>query len=310
MNPSIVVALPPPPFDASRFGESSLPFARAIADRNNARILLISVIVFLPEFNAKTRGLLNPSPEVQARVVAEAEQYLLGVAASFPSREVEVSVRIGDPTTEILTSCEEQDAGMLVVTSHSRSGVSKFFLGSVALELVKNSECPVLVVRANVDRDVSEAAISIRRILVPLDQSSEAEQALTTNLRSLGTESLQLHLLHVIPSLVYSDVARDEEAEVERSKASEYLYQLAQQMTARGFSTTTEVAEGEPAIQITRVAGEQGVDLISMTTHSRSGVKRLLIGSVAESVLRRAPVPLLLCHPALNGSISEVEGQA
>lgn len=151
-----------------------------------------------------------------------------------------------------------------------------------------------------------------RTILVPLDGSAAAEQALP-HLHSLLAHvaaAVRVHLLLVAPSMQdysvtmvnlypffpardYAAVARTDVERLEKDLRS-YLGNLAEQVSTSGATATWELRHGNPTDEILECAAEIGADLIVITTHGRSGVNRWVFGSVADRLLRNAPVPILL----------------
>ena len=148
------------------------------------------------------------------------------------------------------------------------------------------------------------------RIVVPLDGSDLAEQALPTAeelARAVGTT---LHLIRVVdfPSssfaYVYGSMMESQavtmQLEDERTMAESYLVALARQIEEQGITVTTEVRHGVPTQELVDVM-EQG-DLFVMATHGRNGMARWFLGSVAEEITRRATVPVLLVRTKAIGS--------
>jgi len=138
-----------------------------------------------------------------------------------------------------------------------------------------------------------------KRVLVPLDGSPLAETILPFLLEIAGPLDMSVVLLRVnepIPPAVV-EASRHvviDDIEGRRRDAFEYLAPLAVGLRARGIDVDTVVRRGEPATEILAAAREAKADLIAMTTHGRTGLGRLLFGSVAEAVLRRAEVPVFL----------------
>jgi nucleotide-binding universal stress UspA family protein len=138
-----------------------------------------------------------------------------------------------------------------------------------------------------------------RRALVPLDGSALAEAIIPFMLDIAGPLDLEVVLLRVIvpvpPEVV--EGARHvvvEDVEQRMAEAREYLAPLAAELAARGVRVRCEVRHGDPTSEIVAVARDVDADLITMTTHGRSGLGRLLFGSVAEAVLRQAELPVFL----------------
>ena len=146
-----------------------------------------------------------------------------------------------------------------------------------------------------------------RRILVPLDGSSRAEEALPHALLvARCSDSPSITLIQVVTTAIIA-VAADpmspagaeataamQALEAGENAAAGYLKEVAARPDLQGISVQTEVIEGNPGPEIVRYAHENGTDLIVMSTHGRSGLSRLVFGSVADQVLREAGVPILL----------------
>jgi nucleotide-binding universal stress UspA family protein len=138
-----------------------------------------------------------------------------------------------------------------------------------------------------------------KRVLVPVDGSDVAEAILPFILETAGPLDMDIVLLQVnrpMPPVVvdsgqYIDV---EDVRGRREEAEAYLAGLAAELKAKGVRAETRVRRGEPVDEILAAAKEERADLIAMTTHGRSGFRRVLFGSIAEGVLRHAAIPLVL----------------
>ncbi len=153
-----------------------------------------------------------------------------------------------------------------------------------------------------------------RRVLVPLDGSPLAEAALPHAVAVAGRFGAALTLMQVVTTLpmaaaVDAGAAAGAEAmmsvdalEASEEAAQEYLGELSRRPEVEGIQIRRKVVRGRPAREIARAAQEEGVDLIVMSTHGRSGLGRLVFGSVADQVLRESGIPILLVRP--RGSAS------
>jgi nucleotide-binding universal stress UspA family protein len=138
-----------------------------------------------------------------------------------------------------------------------------------------------------------------KRVLVALDGSASSEAVLRFVLDIAGPLDMTVVLLHVVgPEIpaITDDLYRApvEDIGARRRDAEEYLAPIAAALRARGVETAWQVRRGRPDEEILSAAGESGVDMIAMATHGRTGFGRLLFGSIAEAVLRRATVPVLM----------------
>jgi nucleotide-binding universal stress UspA family protein len=136
-----------------------------------------------------------------------------------------------------------------------------------------------------------------KRVLVALDGSSSADALLRFLLEIAGPLDMTLQLLHVLepvsPAAAEGVVVTDD-LETRRRAAEEYLAPLAAALRSQGITVMWSVRRGPAAEEILAAAAEGDADLIAMATHGRTGLGRLLFGSVTESVLRRSPVPVFM----------------
>lgn len=138
-----------------------------------------------------------------------------------------------------------------------------------------------------------------KKAIVPLDGSVVAEGILPFILEIAGPLDMEVVLMRVVVPIPPSVIEGSRHVEIEdpdkrRAEAEEYVRPIAADLRAKGVRATTQVRRGEPTAEILAGAKEAGADLIAMTTHGRSGLGRLLFGSVAEAVLRHSEIPVFL----------------
>jgi nucleotide-binding universal stress UspA family protein len=296
------------PLDGSKFSESSLPLAMAIGRATGARLHLTQVHVpYEPE------ALLGSTPfqfegvdieEYDAHRLEQDEAYIsqLGNRIGGDGVDVEFSVFKGQRVADGLAGfADELGADLIVMASHGHTGASRVWLGSVADELVRHSHKPLLVSRPV---DGVEAAVpTIRRILVPLDGSKLAEGALGSALDVARATGARITLAYVVTTITMlgprslTPVRRKFRAEHESAEA--YLEGVAARLRAEGLDVDTRVVEGKTAAQtLSELADAIGADMIAMATHGYGGVRRTLLGSVADKLLRLSSLPVLITSPA------------
>ena len=298
--PSTIVV----PLDESEVSETALPLAKAFAADSGAKLMLLSVVDISTEFASWLRDSTD-SDDFQHEL-NRTQEYLDGVAARFSGMEVETVVRSGRPEVEILGVVDELPDPLIVMSSHGRSGFNRVLVGSVAARIVHSADCPVVVVRATDDGQPVPEVSTINKILVPLDGSSFAEQALEVAQTSL-TSRLNIHLVRIPESITWSTTPYaggaahyqmiDTYMEAMREEAQAYLTQVAARLEERGHTVTWEVRDGVIADEIAAAADEQQVDLVVIATHGRTGFRRIVMGSVAERILREARAPLMMIRP-------------
>jgi nucleotide-binding universal stress UspA family protein len=152
-----------------------------------------------------------------------------------------------------------------------------------------------------------------KRALVPLDGSVVAETVIPFLLEIAGPLDMEVVLLRVnqpvAPVVIEGAGSVEiEDIEARRIDAEEYLAPVAVELRAKGIRVDTRVRRGVPAEEIVAAAKEEGVDLIAMSTHGRSGFGRLLFGSVAEAVLRHSEIPVFLMR-ATEGQVARRAGR-
>ena len=283
------------PLDGSPLAEQAIPYAAALAKNAPARLILVRA--------TQAQTLLDVDAiDAQAGVVSRADHELEAAAAKLRETGLDVDgyVYYERPVSAILDAARRHQVDLIVLSTHGRSGLGRVVYGSVADDVLRHAEVPVLLVPPMLDHAwPTDRPLTV---LVPLDGSDLAEAALES--AGLLAEGLgaRLHLLQVVqpPTYpLYGDgyvyIPFDDEAE--RANARQYLEEQAEKLTGRGIGASIEVAVGAPDIVIARTAAEQQADVIAMATHGRGGLARLVLGSVATGTLRRAHVPLLLSRP-------------
>ena len=144
---------------------------------------------------------------------------------------------------------------------------------------------------------------SHKRVLVALDGSTAGEAVLRFLMEIAGPLEMTVMLLHVLepmPASVINGTVVDDNIEARRREAEEYLAPISAALRSQGVDTAWAIRRGRPAEEILAAAHESGANLIAMAIHGRTGLGRLLFGSVAEAVLRHAPVPVFMIrepHP-------------
>jgi nucleotide-binding universal stress UspA family protein len=257
--------------------------------------------VFAP---SRTQGAPPLDPRIDRELEADRSAYLNSLAdwlrqgANVTVKATLLEGPVGPTFAEYV---RERSADLVVMTTHGRGGLSRAWLGSVATEVVRLSGAPVLLIRPSESGSRSQAAPAFARVLVPLDTSSEQQEALEHALALAGPDGPQFMLLHVTRPFAYladREAAAFPDEEQVRVTAEQYLNDVADRVRARGFSVQTLVLRHQhPARAILEHAEREQVDLIAMETHAYRLVERLLLGSVADKVVRGAHVPVLVHRP-------------
>jgi nucleotide-binding universal stress UspA family protein len=289
------------PLDGSLLAEAALPSAEALARLTGARIILVRAIDLpdvlddlAPPFAEEVAAGWPASDVDFAAGQREADDYLIAIARHLAQtgRTVETRLAPGPAATAIVEAARDTD--LVVMATHGRSGLSRWALGSVADTVVQTVPAPVLLVRAEQAQPLASGYP--RHILVPLDGSMLAEQALPLAVLLASRSGAELILTHIVTQPPTEPVAAgdDELAELIRESARAYLFAAGQRAMRPGITLHTDIHAGRAAEGILAAADSRHADLIVMATHGRSGLVRWISGSVADQVLRGASVPVLL----------------
>jgi nucleotide-binding universal stress UspA family protein len=199
---------------------------------------------------------------------------------------VETSVRSGRPGRELLEYAAERDVGLIVMGTHGRTGLERWLMGSVAVAVVREARCPVLTVNAS----VADPPRKIDDVLIATDGRPGVEAAVDQGLDLAAAYGSRVHSLSVVDDVHSSmSVVLDAFEEIgERSTSA-----IAERASERGLETERAIERGIPHREIVAYAEEHDVDLVVVGTESRSGLDRVVAGSVSQRVIGTAPVPVL-----------------
>lgn len=266
------------PLDGSPLAEAILPEVGRLLRLEDSEVVFLRVaeVVAVDAYLAPLESALE-----------EARGYLASVESGFAREGARVRsvVEAGRPADVILRRARQEGATLIALATHGRSGLTRLFLGSVAEAVLRHTPVPVLAVRAlAVTAPGAGAPGPVRNILVPLDGSERAFAAVSLAVELGRAFKSRILLLHVLASQGKPDLA----------SARRYLDKVAEGIEGQGLATLKRVEGGDPAQAILSACRFHEADLVVMGTHGRSGVKRLVAGSVTEAVLRHAPVPLLI----------------
>jgi nucleotide-binding universal stress UspA family protein len=309
------------PLDRSALAEQALGRAAALARATDASVDL--VLVHEPFGTPLDVGL-----ESYVDDLADEQRYLEDVASelrSGASLRVTCALVRGAASEMICERAKQIDADLIVMTSHARTGFGRMWLGSVADAIVRNATIPVLMLRPVERASERQAAKSLfKHILLPFDGSSLAAEAVGPATDIARASRADLTLLRVIAPvpllsafdvtvpLAYPPLVPDEAAtsEVMREAQTE-LDAIARRVHEEHQLTVNAdvVVNERTAPSIIDYARAHDVDLIAMCTHGR-GATRLLVGSVADALLRGSDVPILLRRPARTAVESAVFSDA
>jgi len=286
------------PLDGSSLAETILPVAEEWAKEEEAEVILLRAVLA-----RHVPG--TDETEAQVQAVTEGEAYLKAVADRLQRRglkQVRWAVWCDEPAAAMTQAVARDGVEMIAMATHGRGGLSRLLLGSVAEAVIRAAGVPVLLIRGQ----SAWKPWATRKIVVPLDGSEPSEDILPVVERLAGPRDLTIVLFKVIDPLASSALSEasmrpDELMALRREDAERYLAKVGEPLMGKGLRVERAVRFGRAAETIAAVAGRERADLIAMATHGRSGLSRLLLGSVAAGVLRGAPVPVLLFKAGERG---------
>ena len=289
------------PIDFSRVSLNAIPNALSLARQFRADVHLLHVVDTTQYLSP---ALLSLAMTVRADWNERLLKCLRGIALRYgPHGEIHVlHPREGAVYQEICAAARETRSELIVIATHGYTGYQRVLLGSTAERTVQHSPCPVLVVRhpARVSsgrngRSTSKQFV-LNKILVPTDFSDCAKTAFNYAVELANEFDAELCLIHVINPNAYP--FGDEFAALHAARLIRESSQLARRRMREMLAKTklrysTRVGHGLPAAEIC-AAANSNVDLIVSSTHGRTGIGHVLIGSVAEHVVRHARCPVLV----------------
>jgi nucleotide-binding universal stress UspA family protein len=302
------------PLDSSALAEQVLPYVQYLASTLPAKVQLLEVISEADRYNLlvnEAQLLLDqegvtareraPEPMSWEFLRAHAAAYLAQKAAQLRAAGIDVGldVRLGAPAEAIIEAAREQQAAMIAMATHGYSGVRRWALGSVADKVVHAAPVPVFLVRGS----AAPALIAppLKRILVPLDGSALARQALPLAIDLAIRARAELLLMTVVappvnvaPELMSPLPHYDDVLDTLCDRLMRELGTYAGELQQHDIIVTPVAVNGFAAEMIVDEAARRGVDLVVMATHGYSGIKRWALGSVADKVLHAMARPLLL----------------
>ncbi len=319
------------PLDGSHLAEEALPYAVRLAKRLNSQILLFSVV--------KVGGFVQDNPAAESVSISATEEYLQEVSEILTDHKLEphleahnvrTLVVCNEPMREVPLVAASEKAGLIIMTTHGRGGLSRLVLGSNAAAILQHSALPVLLLHpsgledplplveavgtpiANLSADTNASG---EAIVVTLDGSPEAEAALEPATELARALNSTLHLLEVVTPVVpinYSGIAisyykenSEEQVASLRKEANEYLNKMQARVLEKGLDCIKTVREGDPATEIVDYASKVPASILVMATHARGRVGDILLGSVAEKVMRQTHLPVMMVNTRLYAKVTD-----
>ncbi len=274
------------PLDGSAAAEAALPEVERIAI-DAAEVHLLHVVPSLP-------STLGSSSAGVMEIHDQAYAYLKDVRGRFPGTGGIDLIRTGEPADAVFQVSLEFNIDLIAMCAHARTGLGRWFMGSVAETVVRRTQLPVLLTRPG----IPPPRKTLRRILVALDGSEESFAIMIAVRRLAVRTGAEVVLLHVTEHSfapvsqrggpVASGIPEDPERK---------LLAVAERLEESGLVSWQVIAGGDAAEEILEHARSLEADVIAMSTHARCGRERASFGSVAQAVLGRTDRAVLLQKP-------------
>jgi nucleotide-binding universal stress UspA family protein len=293
--------------DLSSTSEPAWDEARRLGRLFDAEILLLHVVT--PPLTFPVEGYFPPElyEELLRNARRDAEKGFARLLGSVTGSGLKVRIHLedGPPASRILEVATQEAVDLLVVGTHSRTGLQRAMLGSIADGMVRQATCPVLTVRPLPERAPRR---EIRRICYATDFSPTARAAWPWVVAIAKAAGAEVELVHVmfepVPDRHLPAEAIGRMAQLLHEQGQAEVERFLEGSTLPRERIHVRLSPGAPGEQIVHRAQEQAADLIVMGTHGWSGIVRWMLGSVAHYVIQTAPCPVLTIAPA------SVSGQA
>lgn len=290
------------PLDGSKTAEKVLPYARCLASKLQAPIELMGVVdiaEMATHIAAENARYLDKMIEAGERA---SQAYLKTIADSFPGLSVSCVLDKGRAAEAIIEKAAADKGTLIAMATHGRSGINRWMLGSVAEKVLRATSNPLLLVRTADQAKPGEEA-RLTSVIVPLDGSELAESvlpAVTELAKKLGLAIILFRAFN-IPYGIYAGadgyyaINFDQLIAEVKEEATAYLEKKTEELKRKGIEKVSSLTkEGLSADEIISFGRQTPDNLIAMCTHGRSGVRRWVLGSVTETVVRHCGDPVLV----------------
>ncbi len=278
--------------DFSKPGKLVAPYAFKLALALNLRLTILHVVKAPPGIEHWSPGARRSLQSLKTKALLE-----LGRIVHFANENglmADHKILVGIPQDTILEVAHSPDVALIAMGNHGKTGWDRLRLGSVAESTVRQAPCPVLTIGASVTShtSINPRRLNISRLLVATDFSAASKAALRAAVvlaKRLNARVVLVHAAEPSGSLQTDPLRVDE---LSRRRYAGRLQKIISASRADEVITDKIVITGNPVEVILDQAKHEKADLIVVGTHGRRGMKRLMLGSVAEAMVRRATCPV------------------
>jgi nucleotide-binding universal stress UspA family protein len=283
------------PLDGSNAAEIVIPYVEELAAKLSAEIIVVSVYESSDDESHLHRYYLERIVDQMQHQISEFD----------PASEVRIHSEVlrGKPAQQLVQYADKANVSLIAMSSYGSSGREAKLIGNIATKVLWSTKRPVLLIRT----PATDAAIKqkrlVKKILVPLDGSKTGEtiiQCAEVLAEALGAELILFQVLEPLRIVAgFETVAPysiPEGKESIKASARAYLNGVEEPLKKKGIRTSTAIVWGSAAERIIEYA-EANTDLVTISSHGRSGVGRWVLGSVTEKVLQVGDKPVLVARP-------------
>jgi nucleotide-binding universal stress UspA family protein len=295
------------PLDGSELAEKAIPYAKELSGRLGSKITLL-YISELADFEDEYRHVHQFYIQQMAENIQEDITRKWGKNLTMELK-VSPEIRVGKPADEIINFAEEEKIGLIAMSTHGRTGMGRWAIGSVAYKVVKAASQPVYLIRAKSEKPDIRKHDKLNKILVPLDGSENSEvvipyvEELAFKLKAKVT-----FIQALAPDYGITSERQLKQFESNRALAKNYIDNMVARFNKKGITTTAIFKEAmlnptQVADEIMRCADEIRADLVAMSTQGHSASERTSgeyaenLGSIVEKMVNSGNSPLLLVKP-------------
>ena len=293
MQPTILV-----PLDGSPEAETVLPYVIPLLQAGLGKLTLARVVPTFSQFIG-FQGAAGMAVNIESYYEVErevAQSYLAGVQTRLQAQGLALHTELleGDPAQALLAyAAQIPNLALMALATHGRSGVGRWVFGSVAEAILHAAPAPLLLVRRPAAPPAAASRSVYRTILVALDGSPFAEEALDQAFALASVTGAALVLVGVVaPAPTGTHPAQQAAQQAATDEMQTYLARTAARLENLGLTVDTQLVHGHPAEAILATADRSGADLIVLATHGRSGWQQVRFGSVALKVVQAAHHPV------------------
>jgi nucleotide-binding universal stress UspA family protein len=310
--------------DGSPFAEKALPYAVKLANILNSELLLLRI--------AELQPLVSDNVDHELEAIETSENYLKNVEKVISDTQsplfiaperLQPLVAYGKPEKKISEIVPFEEADLLVMTTHGRKGLSRMVQGSVSTQVLHHSKIPIILIKPEDVHEVIPLDVLLRQptplsaaepvILMTLDGTKESEVIIKPTIELVKKLGAQLHVICVLlPPMpvemgsVGTGFAYEHEVDKAQAAIETYLQNMEKQIADMGVTCVTSTRVADPATEIVAYANDIGATLIAMATHARSGLGQMVMGSVADEVMRQSHLPVMMMHMPTRKERSEM----